>query len=63
MTGTSPALLQRDIVVIGASAGGIDALLKTVKALPPDLPAAVFAVVHIASTRKSVLPDIVARAG
>jgi hypothetical protein len=32
---TAPA-----IVVIGASAGGVDALLKLVAALPADLPAA-----------------------
>src|SRR5215213_3128980 len=54
---------QRDVVVIGASAGGVDALLKTVADLPPELPAAVFVVVHLASGRESVLHSILDRSG
>jgi two-component system chemotaxis response regulator CheB len=38
---------NRDIVVIGASAGGFDALRVLLAGLPPDLPAAVFIVLHI----------------
>ena len=37
------------IVVIGASAGGLDALTRLVAQLPADLPAAVFVVQHMAA--------------
>lgn len=37
------------IVVIGASAGGLDALRRLVAQLPADLPAAVFVVRHMAA--------------
>src|SRR4051794_38839285 len=52
---------QREIVVIGASAGGVDALQKAIAALPPELPAAVFVVMHVAPARESVLAHIVGR--
>jgi two-component system, chemotaxis family, protein-glutamate methylesterase/glutaminase len=51
------------IVVIGGSAGGIEALSGVVGLLRPDLPAAVLVVVHVAPTATSVLPQIVTRAG
>ena len=51
--------LARDIIVIGASAGGIDALRQLLSKLPPDLPAAIFIVVHIGRT--SLLPSILQR--
>lgn len=38
-----------DIVVIGASAGGVEAVTVLLKGLPHDLPAAVFVVYHIAA--------------
>jgi two-component system, chemotaxis family, protein-glutamate methylesterase/glutaminase len=50
------------IVVIGASAGGVEALLALVPDLPRDLPAAVFIVMHIGN-RQSVLPEILERVG
>src|SRR5262249_34430342 len=52
-----------DIVVVGGSAGGIEALSKLVSELPPGLPAAVFVVVHIAPDAPSVLPAILTRTG
>ena len=54
---------QRDLVVIGASAGGVDALQELVRDLPAEFPAAVLVVLHVASTGTSVLPQILARQG
>jgi two-component system, chemotaxis family, protein-glutamate methylesterase/glutaminase len=55
--------MQRDIVVIGASAGGVEALIKLVAKLPADLPAAVFVTHHFPSGTRSVLPILLGRAG
>ncbi|HEV3049961.1 MAG TPA: chemotaxis protein CheB [Longimicrobium sp.] len=52
-----------DIIVIGASAGGVDAVSTVVRGLPRDLPAAVFVVVHFPAYARSVLPQILERAG
>lgn len=51
----------RDIIVVGASAGGVHALTEVVASLPADLPAAVFTVLHISPYGKSVLPSILSR--
>ncbi len=55
--------MNRDIIVIGASAGGVSALQTLVRALPPSLPAAVFVVLHVPSWAPSALPQILARSG
>ena len=54
---------RRDIVVIGASAGGVDALKKLAAALPADYPGAVFIVMHISPEAHSELPAILSRVG
>ena len=55
--------MARDIVVIGASAGGIEALTSLVAHLPADLPASLFAVAHISPEAPSNLASILSRAG
>jgi two-component system, chemotaxis family, protein-glutamate methylesterase/glutaminase len=54
---------RHDMVVIGASAGGIDALSRLVGQLPPDLPAAVLIVLHVSPGSTSALPAILSRSG
>jgi two-component system chemotaxis response regulator CheB len=64
-------LLTRDVIVIGGSAGGVEALRELLSLLPADLPAAVFVVLHIGQAsmlhsllaRDSALPVVAARSG
>ena len=49
---------HRDIIVIGASAGGVAALLELVKSLPPDFPAPIFVVQHMPADSPSILPQL-----
>jgi two-component system chemotaxis response regulator CheB len=54
---------RRDLVVIGASAGGVETLRRVVAGLPGDLPAAICVVLHIAPGSPSALASILERAG
>jgi two-component system chemotaxis response regulator CheB len=51
------------MVVLGASAGGVEALQRVVRHLPPSFAAPVVVVVHVPPTAFSRLPDILVRAG
>jgi two-component system chemotaxis response regulator CheB len=51
----------RDIIAIGASAGGVEALSYLIGSLPGDLPASVFVVLHVPPERPSLLPEIISR--
>jgi two-component system chemotaxis response regulator CheB len=56
-------LAGHDIVVVGTSSGGVEALMELCGELPEDLPAAVFVVVHFPEGAPSLLPGILNRAG
>lgn len=58
---TGMPLGRHDIIVIGASAGGVEALQRLVQDLPPDIAAAVFIVLHIPPWCPSELPFVLAR--
>ncbi len=47
---------MRDAIVVGASAGGVRTLKEMLRAVPPDLPAAILVVVHIPAHSPSALP-------
>jgi two-component system, chemotaxis family, protein-glutamate methylesterase/glutaminase len=55
--------MPKDIVVVGASAGGIEALRVLVGALPAELPASIFVVLHTSPEAPGMLADILDRAG
>lgn len=52
---------KRNIVVIGASAGGVEAIKRLVAGLPPDLDAAIFIVWHMSPDVTGVLPQVLNR--
>ncbi len=53
----------REIVVVGASAGGVEALRALVGGLPADFPGSVFVVMHTAPDSPGVLAQILDRSG
>ena len=53
----------RDIVVVGASAGGFQCVMEIARSLPQNLPAAVFVVIHTSPNSAGVVPKLVGRNG
>ncbi|MGH4026789.1 MAG: chemotaxis protein CheB [Pseudonocardiaceae bacterium] len=55
--------MSGELVVVGASAGGVEALRAMVQGLPADLNAAILVVLHIPPGAPSALANILARSG
>ena len=55
--------MGHDIIVIGASVGGVEALLNLVAQFPEDLSATIFIVLHVIPTATGQLAQILDRAG
>jgi two-component system, chemotaxis family, protein-glutamate methylesterase/glutaminase len=53
----------RDVVVVGASAGGLEALQELAAHLPAQLPAAVLVTMHVPAEFRSQVPAILSRSG
>lgn len=56
-------MARHDIIAIGASAGGLEALTALIRELPPNLPAALFVVVHTSPHTPTLLTSILDRQG
>src|SRR5690242_17173476 len=56
-------MANRDILAIGTSAGGFDALRALARELPADLPASVLVVIHLSAEFPSGLDTILSQAG
>lgn len=54
-------MTHREVVVVGASAGGIEALQQVLQSLPKHFDAAVLIVLHTSSRADSLLPQILQR--
>lgn len=52
---------KRNIIVIGASAGGFEAIKRLVEGLPPELDAAIFIVWHMSPDITGILPQVLNR--
>jgi two-component system chemotaxis response regulator CheB len=61
MASTSEPVIRRDTIIVGASAGGVDAVPRIIGQLPQDLPAAVVVVQHMAPHPNPMFAEIIAR--
>src|SRR6185437_9619745 len=60
---TEQGMNNRDVLAIGTSAGGIEALLHLAKHFTPELPASVFVTIHRSPDFRSSLDELLTRAG
>jgi len=51
-------MARRDIIVIGCSLGGVEAVHRLVAALPPKLSASLFVVIHMPPCARNYLADL-----
>ena len=58
MTAAAARRVLVDAIVIGASAGGVEALLALLPAIPPDYRGSVLVVLHLPRERPSLLVDL-----
>jgi two-component system, chemotaxis family, protein-glutamate methylesterase/glutaminase len=58
-----PAMGNRDILAIGTSAGGVEALIRLARGFPRDFPASVLVTLHLSNQFRSSLDEILTRAG
>ena len=56
-------MANRDLVAIGTSAGGVEALMHLARSLPGNLPASVLVTIHLPSHSRSSLDEVLSRAG
>jgi two-component system chemotaxis response regulator CheB len=56
-------MMKRNIIVIGASAGGFNVLRQVVAGLAPGLDASIFIVWHMSPDIRGVLPDVLNKLG
>lgn len=56
-------MANRDVLAIGTSAGGVEALLFLAKRFPREFPAAVLITIHLPSHSRSELDGVLTRAG
>ena len=56
-------MAERDLIVVGTSAGGIEVLSRMVRGLPAGFPASFFIVCHLPTGARSALPEILSREG
>lgn len=56
-------MANRDLIAIGTSAGGVDALLQLARDLPAQIPAAILVTIHLSPHFKSELDILLRRVG
>ena len=54
---------NHDIMIIGTSAGGLEASIAIISQLPAEFPAALFVVMHMSPEERSLLPNILSVRG